>query len=78
MVRSLQRTKRFKNSIVCSEIDVQRLNDERRRLTTYQLADDSDHLKVHFHLNVEETKLTRKYAQYPFRTVQKRRKRYAM
>ena len=31
--------KRFKNSIVCSEIDVQRLNDERRRLTTYQLAD---------------------------------------
>ena len=58
--------KRFKNSIVCSEIDVQRLNDERRRLTTYQLADDSDYLKVHFHLNVEETKLTRKYAQYPF------------
>ena len=58
--------KRFENGIVCSEIDVQRLNDERRRLTTYQPADDSDHLKVHFHLNVEETKLTRKYPQYPF------------
>ena len=66
MVRSLAEGKRFKNSVVCSEIDVQRLNDERRRLTTYQLADDSDYLKVHFHLNVEETKLTRKYAQYPF------------
>ena len=38
--------KRFKNSIVCSEIDVQRLNDERRRLTTYQLADDSDYLEI--------------------------------
>ena len=58
--------KRFHNGIVCSEIDVQRLNDERRRLTTYQPADDSDHIKVSFHLNVEETKLTRKYSQYPF------------
>ena len=58
--------KRFQNGIVCSEIDVQRLNDERRRLTTYQPTDDSDHLKVRFHLNIEETKLTRKYAQYPF------------
>jgi len=58
--------KRFHNGIVCSEIDVQRLNDERRRLTTYQPADDSDHIKVCFHLNVEETKLTRKYSQYPF------------
>ena len=58
--------KRFHNGIVCSEIDVQRLNDERRRLTTYQPANDSDHIKVCFHLNVEETKLTRKYSQYPF------------
>ena len=58
--------KRFHNGIVYSEIDVQRLNDERRRLTTYQPADDSDHIKVRFHLNVEETKLTRKYSQYPF------------
>ena len=58
--------KRFHNGIVYSEIDVQRLNDERRRLTTYQPADDSDHIKVCFHLNVEETKLTRKYSQYPF------------
>ena len=58
--------KRFHNGIVYSEIDVQRLNDERRRLTTYQPADDSDHIKVCFHLNVEETKLTRKYPQYPF------------
>ena len=58
--------KRFHNGIVCSEIDVQRLNDERRRLTTYQPADDSDHIKVCFHLNVEKTKLTRKYSQYPF------------
>ena len=53
--------KRFHNGIVYSEIDVQRLNDERRRLTTYQPADDSDHIKVCFHLNVEETKLTRTY-----------------
>ena len=58
--------RRFHNEIVSSEIDVQRLNDERRRLTTYQAADDSDHLKVSFHLHMEETKLTRKYPQYPF------------
>ncbi len=58
--------KRFRNGTVYSEIDVQRLNDERRRLTTYQPADDSDHLKVRFHLKPEKTKLTRKYPQYPF------------
>lgn len=66
MVRSLQRASVLRTVLCAARIDVQRLNDERRRLTTYQLADDSDYLKVHFHLNVEETKLTRKYAQYPF------------
>ena len=70
--------KRFHNGIVCSEIDVQRLNDEtEEELTTYQPADDSDHIKVSFHLNVEETKLTRKYSQYPL-YLHERRKGYAL
>ena len=57
---------RFKNGIVYSEVDVQKLNDERRRMTTFREADDSDHLKVAFHLNVEETVLTRKFPKFPF------------
>ncbi|MDD7219993.1 MAG: NAD(+) synthase [Clostridia bacterium] len=58
--------KRFHNEIVTSEIDVHRLNDERRRLTTYQAAMENTHLMVAFHLKMEETKLTRKYPRFPF------------
>ena len=57
---------RFKNSIVYSEIDVQRLNDERKRLSTFRSADSTHYLHISFHLQVEDTKLTRKYPQYPF------------
>ena len=63
--------KRFKNGIVYSEIDVQRLNDERKRLTTWQSCEDSDHLRIPFHLKMEETKLTRQYSRYPFVPSQK-------
>ena len=62
---------RFKNGIVYSEIDVQRLNDERKRLTTWQSCEDSDHLRIPFHLKMEETKLTRQYSRYPFVPSQK-------
>ena len=70
--------KRFHNGIVCSEIDVQRLNDERRRLTTYQPADDSDYLKVSFPSECGRDKADQKIFAVSFRTVQKRRKGYAL
>jgi NAD+ synthase (glutamine-hydrolysing) len=57
---------RFHNSVVYGEIDVQRLADERRRLSTYPAAQEENYLFVPFTLQQEETVLTRKFPQNPF------------
>ncbi|MDO4275452.1 MAG: NAD(+) synthase [Eubacteriales bacterium] len=57
---------RFKNGIIYGEIDVQRLEDERRRLSTFPAADTESHLTVPFDLQIGETPLTRVFPQYPF------------
>jgi NAD+ synthase (glutamine-hydrolysing) len=58
--------KRFKNSIIYGDIDVERLADERRRISTYPAEDTTSHIRIPFHLKVEETSLTRKFPQNPF------------
>lgn len=58
--------KRFRNSVIYGEIDVQRLADERRRISTYPPADGSCYEQIPFEVEVEETKLTRNFAPYPF------------
>ena len=68
----LAEAKRFQNTVIYGEIDVQRLADERRRLSTYPASDDADCQIVPFDVEVEETSLTRKFAPYP-RTFCKRR-----
>ena len=62
----LAEAKRFRNTVIYGEIDVQRLADERRRLSTYPASDDADCQIVPFDVEVEETSLTRKFAPYPF------------
>ena len=62
----LAEAKRFQNATVYGEIDVQRLTDERRRMTTYPAADSSSCERVSFEVEVEATALTRKFAPYPF------------
>ena len=62
----LAEAKRFQNTVIYGEIDVQRLADERRRLSTYPASDDADCQIVPFEVEVEETSLTRKFAPYPF------------
>ena len=62
----LAEAKRFQNTVIYGEIDVQRLADERRRLSTYPASDDADCQIVPFDVEVEETSLTRKFAPYPF------------
>lgn len=57
---------RFCNCVIFGEIDVHRLADERRRLSTYPGQGEFDHVIVPFHLEPEETKLTRVFAQTPF------------
>lgn len=49
-----------------TELDVQRLISERRRMTTFPAAKDENHLRVSFSLNLRETPLTRAVAPCPF------------
>lgn len=61
----LAEAKRFTNETIYSEIDVFRLNMERRRMTTFEMRDDG-YCKIRFDLKTEETVITRKIAALPF------------
>ena len=62
----LKEAKRYKNDIICSEIDVRRLDSERRKNTTFRTPEERTLFRVPFHLDVEETELTRKFPCQPF------------
>ena len=58
--------KRFENDMVISEIDVQRLTDERRRLSTFPEERRESYMRIPFKVREEETVLTRSFPKYPF------------
>lgn len=58
--------KRFENGVIYSEIDVQRLNSERRRNTTFQGAKEHRLKRIPFSVKMEETPLTRQISSRPF------------
>lgn len=68
---------RFTTGITCSEIDIDRLEAERRRMTTYQSKPEGEFRIIPFSLRLEETKLTRTFARRPFvpSSVQEREQR---
>ena len=72
----LAEAKRFKNQSVYAELDIQRLNGQRRRMTTFR-GDKKDYRELSFHLKKEETELTRFIDPAPFvpGKAEKRRKR---
>ena len=61
----LKSSRRFINDPAYTEVDVNRLLEERRRMTTFQM-DDAAYMNVEFNLTVEETKLTRPVWSKPF------------
>ena len=61
----LTSSRRFINDPAYTEVDVNRLLEERRRMTTFQM-DDAAYMNVEFNLTVEETKLTRPVWSKPF------------
>ena len=63
--RVLKKAKRFANETVYSEIDVLRLNAERRRMTTFETRMDG-YTEIPFALKIEETELTRYIDPMPF------------
>lgn len=62
----LAEAKRFQNQTVTSELDLFRLQAERRRMSTYYRTEDKAYYSVPFHMNPEDTELTRHYDRYPF------------
>ena len=62
----LAESKRFENGVLLSEIDVKRLCAERARQTCFGTADTREYVTVPFHLNLTETRLTRRMEKNPF------------
>lgn len=56
----------FQNGILYSEIDVQRLMSERRRMNTYPAVPAEEYLRVAFSMSLAETALTRRVEMRPF------------
>ena len=62
----LKESKRFKNTVIYTEIDVQRLISERRKNTTFQGAKTPALQRVPFYVEIEKTELTRSFPKKPF------------
>lgn len=62
----LTESRRFRNDIVYTEIDIQRLLSERRKNTTFQNSEKRELVRIPFYIECEETELTRKFLQQPF------------
>lgn len=62
----LAQATRFANEITYSEIDVMRMNAERRRMTTFACRDENDYRYEEFSLELKETALTRYVDPAPF------------
>ena len=62
----LAQATRFANEITYSEIDVERMNAERRRMTTFACRDENDYRYEVFSLDLKETALTRYVDPAPF------------
>jgi len=63
----LKESKRFTNETIYSEIDVNRLEADRRRMTTYGVAENTaDYKRVSFDLKITDTEITRYINPAPF------------
>lgn len=63
----LKESARFVNETIYSEIDVDRIVAERRKNTTFQMAENAqEFIEIPFSLSVEETQLTRTFEMMPF------------
>lgn len=63
---ALAESARFQNEVIYSDIDVNRLRSERRRMTTFESKESSDYLIVKFSLVMEETQMSRSFDSSPF------------
>lgn len=62
----LAQSKRFTNEIICSEVDVARMEAERRRMTTFEIQGQENYTVQKFSLSIQETVLSRMVDPAPF------------
>lgn len=62
----LKEAERFHNQIIYSEIDIRRLVNDRRKNTTFRMEEEAAFERVMFHVEIEETELTRTFRPMPF------------
>lgn len=64
--RVLAESKLFFEGIISAELDMKRLDAERRRWTTFESFEEGNYKKISFSLKEEQTKLTRFIDPHPF------------
>ena len=62
----LAESKRFANETIFADMDMERLNNERRRLSTYPVLNTGSYVTVGFHITEEEYDLERPIDPMPF------------
>ncbi len=64
--RMLAEAKRFINQTVYGHIDLDRIKNERRKMTTYDSKDEEDYTVVTFEMNMDNNELSTKINNMPF------------
>ena len=62
----LAEARRFVNETIYADLDIKRINSERRRMSTFPAASEEGYARVSFELEKEETSLTRAFPKFPF------------
>lgn len=62
----LAESRRFVHETVYADLDLERLNAERRRMSTYEITGTEDYVNVEFDLKLEHIELERYYDPSPF------------
>lgn len=62
----LAESPRFCENITYADIDVYKLDSERRRMNTYPSADNADAEEIYFDLDISQTRLERSFDKNPF------------
>ncbi|MBP3285271.1 MAG: NAD(+) synthase [Clostridia bacterium] len=67
----LAESKLFSESYIISEIDVKKLENERRKNSSFEAKSSSEYKVISFHMEAEETELTRTFSKLPFLPAEK-------
>lgn len=62
----LSQAKRFSSQTIYGDIDIHKIRAERRRMSTFGEKSGQPYYRVHFDLQIEETRLDRTYGATPF------------